>query len=65
MSAMPHELKLVIVGDGGVGKTTLLTTYANGQFPVAEYTHNILVNDQPCSFTILDTLGIFNSMCIQ
>ena len=28
------KLKLVIVGDGAVGKTSLLHVYQNGQFPV-------------------------------
>lgn len=28
-----QELKIVIVGDGGCGKTSLLTVYAKGNFP--------------------------------
>lgn len=28
-----EELKIVIVGDGGCGKTSLLMVYANGDFP--------------------------------
>lgn len=28
-----EELKIVIVGDGGCGKTSLLTVYAKGNFP--------------------------------
>lgn len=29
----PEELKIVIVGDGGCGKTSLLMVYAKGDFP--------------------------------
>ena len=32
-SAKGHELKIVIVGDGGCGKTSLLMVYAKGNFP--------------------------------
>ena len=28
-----EELKIVIVGDGGCGKTSLLMVYAKGDFP--------------------------------
>lgn len=28
-----QELKIVIVGDGGCGKTSLLMVYAKGDFP--------------------------------
>lgn len=28
-----NELKIVIVGDGGCGKTSLLMVYAKGDFP--------------------------------
>lgn len=29
-----HQLKLVVVGDAGCGKTSLLATFINGEFPV-------------------------------
>lgn len=32
-SAKADELKIVIVGDGGCGKTSLLMVYAKGDFP--------------------------------
>lgn len=35
------ELKIVIVGDGGCGKTSLLMVYAKGDFP--EVRENIIL----------------------
>ncbi|GAA6072047.1 rho-related GTP-binding protein RhoF, partial [Tachysurus ichikawai] len=32
-SANSQQLKIVIVGDGGCGKTSLLMVYAKGDFP--------------------------------
>ena len=40
------ELKIVIVGDGGCGKTSLLLVYARGNFPevreAVSYSDNVL-----------------------
>ena len=53
------------VGDGGVGKTCLLTTYACDRFPtdyvptiVDAWSGTLLVNGQQCSFGHWDTAGI-------
>ena len=33
MPSQPKTVKCVVVGDAAVGKTSLLTTYAEGHFP--------------------------------
>lgn len=38
-SANGQQLKIVIVGDGGCGKTSLLMVYAKGDFPEVKTTH--------------------------
>lgn len=44
------ELKIVIVGDGGCGKTSLLMVYAKGDFPEVRrapmllFTHHSFLN---------------------
>jgi small GTP-binding protein len=35
MDVLEHPMKLVCVGEGGVGKTSLLTTIVRGIFPVS------------------------------
>lgn len=35
-----QQLKIVIVGDGGCGKTSLLMVYAKGDFPEVKATYN-------------------------
>lgn len=37
-SANGQQLKIVIVGDGGCGKTSLLMVYAKGDFPEVKTT---------------------------
>ena len=62
MSSRIADLKLVVVGDGGVGKSSLLITYATGEFSIEyvrfdEYTANMVVGRQQCSLGLWDTLG--------
>lgn len=47
-SANGQQLKIVIVGDGGCGKTSLLMVYAKGDFPEVKTTHTFL----PHGFTL-------------
>eukprot|EP01119_Soliformovum_irregulare_P018907 TRINITY_DN5891_c0_g1_i1.p1 TRINITY_DN5891_c0_g1~~TRINITY_DN5891_c0_g1_i1.p1 ORF type:complete len:207 (-),score=28.73 TRINITY_DN5891_c0_g1_i1:50-670(-) len=59
-----QQLKLVIVGEGSVGKTSLLISYALGMFP-AEYTPTVFdqsnttlqVKDQTFELSLWDTAG--------
>ncbi|GMM37257.1 hypothetical protein DASC09_045820 [Saccharomycopsis crataegensis] len=56
--------KIVVVGDGGVGKTCLLMSFAKSGFP-AHYiptvfeTHNkqIIIDNQPIDLELIDTAG--------
>ncbi len=63
MSSHISDLKLVAVGDGGVGKSSLLVTYATGEFPITDYimfddyTANMVVGRQRCSLGLWDTSG--------
>lgn len=39
-----EELKIVIVGDGGCGKTSLLMVYAKGDFPEVRTTWHLVAS---------------------
>ncbi|TFK13987.1 PR domain zinc finger protein 2 [Platysternon megacephalum] len=58
------ELKIVIVGDGGCGKTSLLMVYAKGAFPekyapsvFEKYTTSITIGNKEVILNLYDTAG--------
>jgi Ras-related C3 botulinum toxin substrate 1 len=59
-----ESVKLVIVGDGGVGKTSLLYTYTHGQFPDdhmpcqhENMDQNLILDGKPIRICLWDTAG--------
>ncbi|XP_045136941.1 ras-related protein ced-10-like [Portunus trituberculatus] len=64
MSASGRVLKMVAVGDGFVGKTTLLITHTTGVFEgdyvptvFENYAGTMMVDDAEYSYTLWDTAG--------
>uniref|UniRef100_A0A667I7A3 Ras homolog family member F, filopodia associated n=1 Tax=Lynx canadensis TaxID=61383 RepID=A0A667I7A3_LYNCA len=58
------ELKIVIVGDGGCGKTSLLMVYSQGSFPehyapsvFEKYTARVNVGSKEVTLNLYDTAG--------
>ena len=56
----------MVVGDGGVGKTSLLVTYKYGEFPSPYFlhqiwetvwSHEVTIGDEPNNLNLHDTLG--------
>mmetsp|Transcript_23840 Transcript_23840/g.32546 ORF Transcript_23840/g.32546 Transcript_23840/m.32546 type:complete len:271 (+) Transcript_23840:244-1056(+) len=59
-----NRIKLVVVGDGAVGKTCLLITFATGHFPeeyvptvFENYCAKMVINDKPVYLHLWDTAG--------
>ncbi|XP_019727733.1 rho-related GTP-binding protein RhoF isoform X2 [Hippocampus comes] len=59
-----EELKIVIVGDGGCGKTSLLMVYAKDYFPekyaptvFEKYTTSVVLRGKEVKLTVCDTAG--------
>ena len=57
-------LKIVVVGDGGVGKTSLLITYTENRFPLDyvptifdNFTTSVIHNEVKLEVTLVDTAG--------
>lgn len=58
------ELKIVIVGDGGCGKTSLLMVYAKGDFPETyapsvfeKYNTTVTLGGKEFKLNLYDTAG--------
>ena len=61
---MSDHLKLVMVGDGGMGKTSILITYTTGVFPIQyiptvfdNYVAEVAVSGQNYMLGLWDTGG--------
>lgn len=58
------QIKIIVLGDGGVGKTSLLQTYSSNVFPTEyiptlfdDYSMNIMFENIPINLKLFDTAG--------
>ena len=66
-----QHIKCVVVGDGAVGKTSLIITYTTDKFPVdyvqnfnhysQHYTDNVMMDGVPIGLGLYDTLGLYHT----
>jgi cell division control protein 42 len=59
-----RTIKCVVVGDDGVGKTSLLTSYTTNKFPtenvptvLGNYSITVMIGDEPYTLSLFDTAG--------
>jgi small GTP-binding protein len=65
MTSVKHtNLKFVVIGDGSIGKTCLLSVYSKGEFPidyvptvVDNFTVQVNIDGKPVSVNLWDTAG--------
>lgn len=71
MPSKLHPIKITIVGDDTIGKTSLLETYTRNKFPqhtlptvMDIHECNISVDDKDFALTLVDTAGIYQTFIV-